>query len=203
MAGYTAIREANETLLGVLREEIESLDAFDSLAPDSVVLSSPRDVQPKSEVRLSVFLYRVDKDGQLSNSSYQASGDTSRRDPPLGLRLKYMVTAYPPAADSAESTPVDEHTLLGLVLQIIHDNGLIEGSSLVGSLRDEGPLRISMMVDTDDELDRVWDAFGELPPRPSIVYDVGPILIDSAKQEKFTRVQEREIDIDRKRESDQ
>lgn len=197
MAGYTVIADVSKTVLQVLRRNIVERDLGDLVDTDQIVLASPADISDDSDVRLSLFLYNVSKDPHLSNVPSQQIGENTYQDPPLALNLQYLLTAYPSTDDDQVVRVHEQHQLLGLAMQIFHDNARIQGDSLHGSLHTEEALSLSLQPEADADLETVWSLIEDTPLEPSVAYEAGPITIDSLGTETVDRVSERDISVNR------
>ncbi|GAB3023396.1 Pvc16 family protein [Natronobiforma cellulositropha] len=198
MAGYSAIADASETLLDVLRDRIAARDDAVGIDRNEIVLASPDDVDAESDVRLSLYLYKIGKSTHASSVSRRRTGDGTMENPSLSLDLHYMLTAYPSKGRADDTATVqDQHSVIGLAMQVLHDTSIIESDDLKGSLRGEDPLHLSMNPDGGEELETLWNTFTEASFQPSVLYEVSPVAIDSTIEEPFTEVTERDIDVDR------
>ena len=91
-----------------------------------------------------------------------------------------------------------QQTLLGRVLQTMYDAAVLEADSLSGSLRETAALTCTINEDKTDRIEEWWRSIASGPVQPSVVYDVGPVFIQSTASEEVSRVQEREINVERK-----
>ncbi|MDG0812954.1 DUF4255 domain-containing protein [Cohnella rhizosphaerae] len=122
----------------------------------------------------------------------QAQGGQLRF-PPLALDLTYLITAHSAAEPLART--LDEHLMLGKVMQTLYDNAVLRAPYLEGSLAMSGEeLRITSENMDTDQLVRLWQ-FGDLPYKLSLVYRVGPILLESNRVKPGPRVVERRITL--------
>jgi hypothetical protein len=171
---YTTIADVSETLIYLLRSNMEDL-----INPDSIILFSPGEVEASDSVRLSLFL-------NLTKLKY----------PPLILDLYYMLTSYPSSGiqDKTDRTK-EEHSILGRAMQILYDNSIISGSTLRGNLKkNDQELHISQTTLSLDDLTKLWNTFQDKPFRPSICYMVNTIRIESTREKDAKRVIERKLD---------
>lgn len=199
MAGYTAIADVSETLLGVLRDRIEGCEEAVSLGPDSVSLVDPETVEADSETRLSLSLYRIEENASLANTDLNRTADPSiRQDPPLALDLYYLVTAHS-AGTGADATgrTVAQQRLLGLAMQTFHDNAVLGGDRLGDPFEEDAELQVSLVDTGIDERSALWSRLPETALTPSAIYHVGPVLVDSRRREEITPVTDRETDLSR------
>lgn len=189
MAGYTAIEDVGDTIVGLLREEMADL-----VDGTEVELASPASVGTGDDVRLTVFLYRVAENAELKNQPRRRVDGTTVRESPLELDLHYLLTAHPAKPGKGQGTKtsktVEEHRVLGRAMQVLHDNGVLSGSTLAGDLDDE-ELYVTLSGESTDAVANLWSTFQDQPFRPSATYLVGPVGIESAEEESVGRVVER------------
>jgi len=197
MAAYTAIADVSATLLGLLRDQFAARDDVFSMDEAAVSLVAPDEVDEESETRLSLSLYRIEENASMKNTDLGHTGDPNvSQEPPLVLDLYYLVTAYPGSADGTAAT-VEQQRVLGLAMQTFHDNAVLSGEQLTGSLDAEAELQLSLVNTSVDELTGLWTTYPDASFQPSVVYHVGPILIDSRQREEITPVTDRETSVDR------
>ncbi len=189
MADYTAIADAGETLIDLLRENMQDL-----VSPSSIILSSPGEIEAQDSPRLCLFLYQVIESPHFKGQEMQALNSTTMKYPPLTLDLYYMLTSYgsPQIADKTERT-IEEHKILGRAMNILYDNAILRGSVLRGSLAGASEeLKVTLHPIPIDELNKLWNSFPEKPLKLSVCYMVTPVKIDSARQVEARRVIEKE-----------
>lgn len=196
MAEYTAIAEVGETLVKLLRDEIDRRDDAPVIAREEVALGSPSDVDvdnvPGVDVRLTVYLYRVAENDQLKNARRQEVGVDTFREPPLALDLYYLLTAHP--TGETEADVIEQQEILGFAMQVLRENGTIDGARLLGSLAEDDGFHLTVAEQSVDEAGTIWNTFRETPFRPSVAYLVTPVLIEPTTQETVQRVVEREME---------
>jgi len=190
MSDYTVIADVGETLIDLLRENMEDL-----ITPASIILSSPGEIETQDYPRLSLFLYQVVENAYLKNQERQASNSTTVLYPPLTLDLYYMLTSYgsPQIADRTDRT-IEEHKILGQAMRILYDNAILKGSVLRGSLAGTSEeLRLTLHPASLEELNRLWNSFPDKPYKLSACYLVTPVKIDSTRKMEVRRAVERDI----------
>jgi hypothetical protein len=200
MTSYAAVADASDTLVDLLRTEIATEGNEFGVTPDQIMLAAPDDVEADSEIRISVLLQKIGKDPSLNNRSRVQTGNNTYQDPPLALTLQYLVTAYPPAdLTSVAERMQAQQTLLGRVIQTMYDAAVLDADSLSGSLREAASLTCTINEEKTDRIEEWWHSISAGQLQPSVVYDIGPVFIQSTTSEEVTRVQEREINVERKR----
>jgi hypothetical protein len=201
MAGDTVIADVGETLVGLLRGRLWGSELADE---SKVALASPAALGADTDVRLSLFLYRVSENEHLRNTDWTevktAAGTVDperRRAPPMALDLYYLLTAYPSEGGSDETTKTrDQHRVLGRAMQVFRDNAVVTGSDLQGSLVADDELRLAMEPNPTEEMFNIWNTFEETPYQPSVAYVVGPVLVESREpDEQFTRLVEGRLEL--------
>lgn len=193
MATYTAITDVGNTIVELLRDDMESV--VDDR--EQIALRSPNGVSTGGNVRLTVFLYDVSVNAHARNDERPRIDETTEAEYPLVLDLRYLLTAHPATGNQgrggggAPSQTSDQHSVLGRAMQTLHDNAIVEGSRVGGSLDDE--LQLSIEPDPTDETVNIWSTFDGEPYRPSVSYLVTPVVIDSTREREVTRVVDRTI----------
>jgi hypothetical protein len=197
MANYDAIGTVSEAIIETLRSQIHDRENVISLNRNDISLTSPDDVGSDSDTRLSVYLYKVERNKQQQPQTI--TEDNVRKGSPLSLELHYLMTAYPSTAGADETTNNrDQHSVLGLAMQVLHDNSGLDTERLGASFRDDPTPNIRMDTESETTVSRIWDSFRDVPLYPSVTYTVSPVLLDSRRKEEIQRVSEREANIDRK-----
>ncbi|MFQ5857713.1 MAG: DUF4255 domain-containing protein [Anaerolineae bacterium] len=172
MSEFTAIAAVSETLRSLLVEHITN-STDPQLAGVRIDLRSPKEMREDNEtVGISLWLYRVARDGYTLNHPPERIAPNQLRPHPLPVNLFYLVT---PIAQN----PEDEQILLGRVLQVFNDHAVLRGSDLRDTL--EGgteEFRLTLETLSLEELTRVWDALKE-SYQLSVCYLVQVVTIDS------------------------
>lgn len=198
MASYTAIADVSETLCGLLRDQFVDRDDVFSIDGEAVSLVSPDEVSEDSSTRVGLSLYRIEENASMknSNTAHATSNPIVAQEPPLALDLYYLVTAYSGATDGTAAT-LEQQRLLGAAMQTFHDDAVLSGEQLSGTLDSDIDLQISLVNTSVDELTGLWTTVPDTAFQPSAVYHVGPVLIDSRRREEITPVTDRETTVDR------
>ena len=143
--------------------------------------------------QLNLFLYQVQPNQGWRNADYASRDTRGNRvtNPPLGLDLYYLLTAYAGADMHAE-------VLLGYAMQYLHELGVVTRdmirnqfntwsgtsdpllSALPGSrLADQiEPIKISPYAMNTEELSKLWTAT-QAHYRPTAAYHVSVVLIEN------------------------
>lgn len=195
MGSYAVIAETSEVLVELLRDRIgRRTDAID-VNRREIALASPNNIDKDADVRLSVYLYSVAKNDVMNTRTREYDTETeTTHEPPLALDLHYIMTAYP-AGGNGDLTPetFDQHRLLGLAIQTLNDNGIIDGQEFGGTQFDKD-VSITFQTETTEDVMDIWfNAVGEKPYHLSVAYTVSPILVDSRVEEEVPPVEGRDI----------
>lgn len=192
MGDHGAIADAGETLVGLLRDHMADM-LNDS---NQIVLASPVDEELKQNVRLTVYLYDVTRSGHARNGG--VPDGVPEADEPLGLDLKYLLTAHPGQKTSGTTTTTEtmnEHAMLGRAMQVLRDNAILRGPTLRGSLADgDEVLEVSLLSETTDTVVNIWNTFDQAPYRASVAYLVTPVTIDPREPRGGERVEHVTVD---------
>jgi Pvc16 N-terminal domain len=175
MSDYTVIQAVSSTIQEMLRQNI-TLSTDPQIKNIPIDLRSPKDLQIANVSSVvSVWLYRVIRDGDLLNAPPQRIAVNQHLTQPLPLTLHYLVTPISPKVG-------DEQALLGRVIQVLNDHAILRGSDLTGVLdHSDEQLRVVLEPLSLEELTRVWLALSE-PYKLSTSYMVQVVKIDSDRE---------------------
>jgi hypothetical protein len=180
MSGYSAIHDISATLLELLKANLGGL-----VAQDRVTLLSPAEMQQDLTPQLGLFLYQVLENHHLKNRQMETVATERLRYPPLALDHFYLLTAY---AQTRES----EQQILGRAIQIFYDHSVIRGSLLKGGLAGTAEeIKIVLHGLSLDDLNKLWNIFGNRPYKLSTAYRVSLSLIDSTREIDVSRPTQR------------
>ena len=182
MSTVTAIQGVDEILYAL------STAAVAGLNPKPDITVGPLDVE-EAALRLNWFLYRVSPDPTYRNMEPPNGGwRTARGNPPLALRLSYLLSAFPAAKTTGGDQEQFAHVGLAAVMQAVYENAVVgDGSpvltpalaTFVDPLVE--PIRI-VLDDLDLEaVTKIWTAASK-PIRLSVGYGVSVVLIDPEKK---------------------
>lgn len=177
MSDYTVFDDITSIILSLLRENIGEL-----ITTDRVNGESPSELNDDSQPGLSFFLYQIGENVHLKNQGVQETDTGNTRHPPLPLQLFYLLTAYAKARET-------EQQIMGRAMQILHDNKVLRGSLLKGSLAGTfEEITVMMNPLSVDEMNKLWSLFVGKSYRLSVAYKVSPVLLDSTREESVDRV---------------
>ncbi|WP_127582964.1 DUF4255 domain-containing protein [Paenibacillus koleovorans] len=185
IADYSVLAEVGQSLLRVLREQMvpELIEQ-----PELIGLASPLD---KWDLSLSLFLFNVTEAADHRKTNMISKGSSALQYPPLAVNLQYLITAFSMA--ETPSRAINEHRMLGKVMQVFHDNSVLRGSALTGTLADGNEeIKISTSA---LPLDQLLSFFSESPYKLSLCYTVGPVFLDSTRVKPTQRVVETQFHL--------
>jgi len=193
VSDFQAIGGVSASLKALLRDRMEVPAAIPGGAFLITVSPPPTppengDGAPVEEPRVNLFLYRVTRNGFLSNQEIPGNGHPAAYGrPPLSLDLHYLLTAYGTSEQGGEMDETVAHFLLGSAMRVFHDlpvvtEDLIDVNGvpvLHPSLQGEyEKVKISLDPITLEDLAKVWTAT-TFPYRLSAAYTVSVVQIES------------------------
>ena len=181
---YTWVRATTITLTELLREHMEAdpgLRPFFSSAVGGthiVSAGTPQEMGENNLTGLSVWLYRINRDEQLVNHPPRRISFDQIEKPRLPLRLHYLIT--PVMENNVNGIgPRLEHTVIGKVLQTLHDHSLLAGTLLRDDLAGSGVQIAVRLEQLDlDQTSRIWDAL-ESSYQLCVSYEASVVLLAS------------------------
>ncbi len=183
---YTALRATSLSLVAILQDKFnndQSLRNFFNPADGGnmiISLNTPEEMTENQTQGISVWLYRIVRDGQRLNAPpIRVASDQLGR-VPLPFCLYYLMT--PIINSSNASSPETEQLILGKVLQTFHDFPLLRGNNLEGEFAGTSvELRVRFAPISLEEISRVWDSL-ERSYQLSVSYEVSVVYIESDHQ---------------------
>ena len=179
-----ALLAASQTLQSVLLAQLQSDPVlqlvFPPIGASVVSLASPDGMASLDQTGVSIWLYRLTRDDQRLNQPPRRIPPDFLRPAPLPLRLHYLIT---PAMRGAGGDPAPEtdQQVLGAVLRTFHDQPLISGAALAGSLAgSDHEIAVRLESPDIDQVARIWDTLDE-PYRISLCYEVSLVEIESVR----------------------
>lgn len=182
MSDFTVIGDIGETLKRLLDDP----NFWIGITPvPEITFKSPKEINNDggSTNKVSIFLYQILENYYLKNEDHYRISNTELKLPPLSLDLLYLVTPY-------SNDKTQEKIILGKVMQIFHDNAVLTGTVLQGSLAGtDEEIKLLFNPLSLDDLTKIWSAFfPEVAYRLSVSYIVTPIRIDSTHKIGIQRV---------------
>ena len=201
MGSYDVIARTSETMLELLRDRIQAREDVIDVDREMIALASPDEVDENSDIRLSLHLYEVTSNNVLNTGGkqYDPEAETVTY-PPLALDLWYLLPAYPSQTDD-NVTPqaIGQQHLLGLAIQTLNDHASLDGTEYGGEAFEKN-VGVYLQPDASSSVTEIWRSLQESTLRPSVVYEVTPVLIDSMTEDQATAVGDREIGLEDKEE---
>lgn len=171
MSHSSVLADVSRSLARFLQNELKKDPAAGGWmeSDDSISLKSPCDLKEESGVRLSVYLYHVFTDQTPRTRVPVGVEPSSLHEPPLAVNLLYLIT---PVAGS----PLEQQTLLGAAMQVLHRKPVIGGDELLDSAKSlNDSVRLTASPLTFEETARLWQSLGT-SHRPSVCYSVRLLL---------------------------
>lgn len=176
---YTAISATSETLREYLEQQLAAVISFFTDGSMEVLLNNPQEMTELGRHGVSLWLYRVVRDGERLNAPRARVSRTEVRREPLPVRLHYLVT--PIVGIDNPASPLTEQTVLGRVLQALHDHPTLRGADLQGDLAgSEVELVVRLESMNLEEITRVWEAV-DRSYQLSVSYEVSVVYIESQR----------------------
>ena len=190
MADYTALVEAGNALVEMLRENLTPEPIGNR---ELIALCSPHESENN---QLTLYLYQVGEDTQGAQSGYyQVSRDTERLRP-ARYNLRFLVTAHSKAP--AQLKEADQYRMVGAALQVLRDHPIIDQAYLSGSLAEQNAqVHVVLEKTTQDQLLKIWNNTSTAYKLSFVVLLTG-VEIDSRRERRFTRVTDVSIDTQQK-----
>ena len=188
MSGYTIIQDTSEELRRRIFNALASAPDADlnmRTAEADITFSPPGD-QLAASLRLSLYLYHIEVNGDMRNQRRLAVGQSGLRLPPIPLDLRYLVT------------PLDEletinQLMLGRILQHFHEEPFL--ASLNGTPLDDSfggssnQFRIMLETLSIEFLSQLWSSLNT-DFRLAVGYQVRVVAIDATEVTASRRVSE-------------
>lgn len=153
MSEYTAIYEAGESLVDLLRKKMTPEPIAKA---EHIGLCEP---QEPEDYQLTVWLYGIEECKDTGTRTGYVPDPTNpfmERFAPLQLKLHLLVSAHSKA--SAMQKYTDRYRIIGSAIQTIKDNPHIPRESLQGSLKDQNETVLMEIVNLNaEELSRIWN----------------------------------------------
>lgn len=195
MSNALAIAAVTAVLKSLLQEHLVKLGGSAEvtvLAPDLIL---PNNTTAGSQGdKLNLFLYQVTPNSGWRNVGLPSrdSGGERVSNPPLGLDLHYLLTAYSKESFRAEM-------LLGYGVQLLHEISVLTRSAIRKALENLNPpipllvtaglaeqveqIKICPQSLSSEEISKLWSAF-QSHYRPTAAYQVSVVLIESQHSTK-------------------
>lgn len=180
LGNFTIVSEVSNALLNLLRDNMMPEPIQN---PDHIGICAPYD---KGDIILGIYLYDLKESEEIRTTSMVHVNQSTQQYPPMYLSLYYMVTAY--SNTDVKFRQLDDHRIIGRVLQIFNNNPIIDGKKLgIANNALISDMSISFINLTTEEKSRIW-TFPNLPYRLSLFYKVAPVEIESTRIRSAQRV---------------
>lgn len=177
------ILQAGNCLLELLRKELCPELVRDG---DLIMPVSPWE---EADYRVGVYLYDI-QDYSMVSTAEKPLGDEERRFPPKAVELSYLVFCNEAHRFGGIQREQIQATL-NEVVRVVYDHPVLE--------REDGhALQLSFLRESVDFKIRLWGSF-DRPLQPAVYLNAVPVLIESRRKRKVSRVQERDYGIERKK----
>jgi hypothetical protein len=191
MADYTAIVEAGESLVALLRD---ALTPEPISSGEHISLCSPHECEDN---QLTVQLYHAEEEAHNSAEPYYQYSRDVRRAQPSNFQLSFLLTAHSKAP--AQMREADRYRIIGAALRCLKDSPTLAREYLKGSLADSGAeLRLSVERQNFEQMSKIWNNSAS-PYKLSIICKMSGVSIDSKREQGVKRVSEIEISVEEAR----
>jgi len=192
MANYSIIADVGNEIVKLLRKNLcpEPIQN-----PESIILCPPFE---KGDYILGVHLYDIQEDGDYPQLNMVQIDESRHRYPPVALTLFYMFTVNSQAHISSKS--IDEQRILGRVIQTLYDNPVINVSRIQPDAQEaDETIYISPNIMPFEDKSRIWSNSGsENHSKLALYYKAAPVLIDSTRVLKPSRVVSVNVNLNEK-----
>lgn len=169
------IRDLSLTLQAILDDPALAA-SFPELAAAQVVFDRPGETFSPTQTSIDLFLYDIRENMELRSNEptlKRLNGQVEIRHPPLRVACSYLITAWPVGGTDLV---LQEHRLLGQVLQVLSRHPTIPTTFLKGKLVGQEPPLPMMTAQTDGLKDpaEFWTAIGnKLRPSLTVTVTIG------------------------------
>jgi hypothetical protein len=193
MSDYRILHDLSLHLQTLLFEGL-SASAAPVPTKDSISFFSPAeivdlvDAAEQPNLRISLYLFLVQPNGQLNNERFIRVGNVQYA-PPFYVDVSYLITPVAPQ-------PADNLLLLGGIINVLSANGILRAPFLHETLRpSQGEARLRMLQYDLENMSKLWSAFTK-PYRMSLCYEVAAVPVESLRLPQYgPPVEEALLDI--------
>ena len=185
MADYTALAEAGEGLVELLRDHLtpEPISKRELIS-----LCSPHESENN---QLTVYLFHIEEDQQSASGGYVQQSRDLQRMSPSRFQLSFLITAHSKAP--VQLREADQYRMLGAAIQVLKDHPLLERQYLSGSLMDS-----NAVIHLSVERPNFEQSNTSKPYKLSIVCKVSGVLLDSKRTRRVSRITDVQIDVEQR-----
>lgn len=197
MDDFIVIAVVGEILKKLLEDNLSGI-LVGSSSSTSITFQSPKDM--KTSDYLSIFLYQISENSHMKNQPMKRIESDRLKRPPLSLNLHYVLT--PSTKDTANIEGWDACIILGRSMQVLYDNTILEGPTLMDILKDLNreeyyekirQIRIILNSLSLDDLTKIWNSL-DTALMLSVCYEVRVIMIESERIRETQRILEKNTD---------
>lgn len=171
MGKYTVFADVGKAIVDMLR---------DQMAPEPISKSEYIglcDPKERGSFVLGIHPYNIKEITEIRMDNPIVLPDGNLVDPPTNYELYYMISIVSKSEVAAKS--LDEHRILGRLLQIMSDNKVVPKKYLSDSMKTQDEdIRIQMIPMDLEEKVKIWTMFNE-PYKLSTFYMISPVVVDS------------------------
>lgn len=190
MADYTALVEAGNALVELLRSELTPEPIGNR---ELIALCSPHESENN---QLTLYLYQVEEDTQAVPVGYYQVEQNVQRIRPSRYNLRFLVTAHSKAP--VQLRQADQYRMIGAALQVLKDHPVIDAKYLTGSLAEQDAVVNVVLEKTSmDQLLKIWNSNSN-NYKLSFVVMLTNVEIDSHRERRVSRVTDITIETDEK-----
>jgi uncharacterized protein DUF4255 len=175
-----------QTLINVIKRGVETSPAWTSSGVTAPLLVSAR---PPDELdggaTLGLYLFHLEEDPHSRNRPAAGDDSVGVQSSPMGLVLRYQLTAFSDANTRETATAVQQ-LLTGCAVKTLHDFPIIDDKTQIAgtvmmpiALRGKGNLLRVELDTVDAEQASTYWAAGEKPVRLAARYKVSVVMLDA------------------------
>lgn len=186
---------STSTTIGSVSASLRELLIGERVDPFTFEVTILAPDEPGGNLRINLFLYKVQENPHLKNMDWQLKQGTPNQlvPPPLSVNLYYLLTPYAP--NDPETGNSAAHAILGEAMRVFYENPIVPDNYLPDELQDARE-QIKIMLNTVDvdELSKVWSTFTQ-PFRLSVLYEVSVVQLDVLASERPMAPRVRQIGV--------
>ncbi|MBQ2697416.1 MAG: DUF4255 domain-containing protein [Clostridia bacterium] len=180
MADYTALYEAGNALVELLREQLTPEPISKG---ELISLCSPHESENN---QLTVWLFHIEEEAQSGLGGYYVHSRDMEKARPTALTASFLITAHSKAP--VQMRQADQYRMMGAAIQAVKDMPVMDKRFLSGSLALSGEeLHLYVERPNFDQLIKIWNNTSSAY-KLSIVVRVSGISIESKRTRRIRRV---------------
>jgi hypothetical protein len=201
VSDYKAIGDVSTTLQRLLHDRMQLPSDVDRDRFQVTIGLPPPDPEDEDteEARVNLFLFRVERNADLSNQEMPGRGSPgSYGKPPLQLDLYYLVTAYGATREDYGVSAALAHYVLGSAMRVLHDYPIVTDALVTvnddpgtpvlepGLTKQFEKIKITLENASLEDISKLWTALTRAF-RTSAVYKVSVVQIESRLVRSYPR----------------